>query len=463
METILEIVLAFLVIGLTLAFGGVQQLAYSIGVVVLFLSVLLLMLKQTKEGSVRLPLPLWPVVFAVWVAFPAIPLPEALVARLSPARQLNTDLSGLSRGMSFWTTISIYPHDTLISLIKFLAYLSAFLLAAYLFDSTKRKSYLLRALIFLGFFEAAYGIIQYLTGSPNIFTFRNPFFGAAATGTYINRNHFAGLLELTFPFTVAFAFYSLQIRSQQRRGRSGPGGASVHPSFYAVLGLIMVVSLIFSRSRGGILSSTFSLIFVALLAQFRTQQRVWMLGIFVFLVCVVGYGLWIGLDPVLARFEEMREPGYLQIQGRISIWKDAAGMIRDNPVCGTGLGTFGLAFRSYQTSVVESYVDHAHNDYLEFLSETGLVGIALLFSPIFYIWIRMVVSFLDDPRGYRGAITLGCIGSILAILLHSITDFNLQIPANALIFAVVLGIGYKASIIERRKEPPLRGTLDGAP
>jgi O-antigen ligase len=166
---------------------------------------------------------------------------------------------------------------------------------------------------------------------------------------------------------------------------------------------------------------------------------------------------------VLARIEQLREPGYLQMEGRLSIWKDCLALVHDNPFLGTGVATFGLTFRPCQTSFVSSYVDHAHNDYLEFLSETGLVGAALFFFPILCFWIRMVISFIDDPRRYRRSVTLGCIGSTLAILLYSITDFNLQIPDNVLILAVVLGIGYKASIIERSKEPPLSGLPGRAP
>ena len=186
-----------------------------------------------------------------------------------------------------------------------------------------------------------------------------------------------------------------------------------------------------------------------------------MLLVVLFLTVVVGYGLWIGLNPVLTRFERLGEGTSLQLEGRIAIWKNTLHLVREHPLTGTGLGTFGAAFRHYQTNFVNKYVDHAHNDYLEFASETGLVGLALLFLPIFYLFIRMIVSFLDDPHRYRRSVLLGCIGSTLALLIHSITDFNLQIPANALIFAVVLGIGYKAACVERREEERSRAPGHG--
>jgi O-antigen ligase len=209
----------------------------------------------------------------------------------------------------------------------------------------------------------------------------------------------------------------------------------------------------------GILATVFTIVAVALLAQLRVRRKVWVLGILLFVGCVLGYGLWIGLGPVLARFEILGEPGYLQIEGRIGIWKDTLRLIRDFPLLGSGLGTFELLYRGYQTAVVSSNVDHAHNDYLEFASDTGVIGAALLFLPILYLLARMVISFLDDPRSYRRAVTLGCIGSTTAILLHSVTDFNLQIPANALVFAVVLGIGYRIACIDRHAESDTGGEV----
>jgi O-antigen ligase len=305
-----------------------------------------------------------------------------------------------------------------------------------------------------------YGIVQYLTGWQKIFAYTKQFDLQEATGTYINRNHFAGLLELTLPFVVALLYYSFQLWSEERHagtsrnGSSGGNALGFQTIFYVFLLLIMMVGVLFSRSRMGILAALITLLFMflAVLARLRTGRRTWMIGVLVFLFCVLAYGIWIGLGPVLARFEPMQESAYLQMEGRISIWKDSLGVIRDYPLTGTGLGTFGVAFRHYQTDLVNFYVDHAHNDYLEFAADTGLLGAALLFLPIFYLFFKMVVSFLNDPRRYRPAVTLGCIGSTLAMLVHSVTDFNLQIPANALIFAVVLGIGYKAVCVERREE-----------
>ena len=465
MNRFAEITLALVIVGVTLAFGGVQAISYSLMEVVLFLVVLIIVVRQTLQGEVRLPVPIWPVLFALFVALQLIPLPTWLVGAISPARLADTKIAGLEPAGASWMTLSIYPHDTLLTLMRFLAYLCGFLLAARTFDYRKGKSTLLRVLVLLGCFEAGYGIVQYTTGWQKIFTYSKKYDLEEATGTFINRNHYAGLLELILPLVLASVFYSFQVWSSRRhlehsrRNMSERTAAAYQAIFYVFLLVLVVVGVIFSRSRMGILAAVFSLLFLAMLAQLRLRRKIWMVGMFLFMVCVLGYGLWIGLDPVLARFESMRDPSFFQLEGRVQIWKGTVRLIRDFPLTGTGLGTFGIAYRKYQTSLFQGFVDHTHNDFLEVASDTGLIGALLLFLPIFYVLGKMIVSFLGDARSYRRAVTLGCIGSTVAMLLHSITDFNLQIPANALVFSAILGIGYKTTSVESREEdrlPPRR-------
>jgi len=458
MEKTTEWLLTLIIIGSALAFGGVQPLATASLEVFVFLALLLLVLAQTRRGKIDLCLPVWPVVFLLLVVVQLIWLPSALVTRLSPMRLLDPALGHLSHVAKGWQPLSIYPYQTLLALAKLLAYVAAFVLAGSLFDSGRRKSILVRGLIILGCFEAVYGIVQYLTGWQQIFTYKKQFYTQDATGTYVNHNHFAGLLGLIIPLVGSMAFYYFQQwaegRAQDLDRHATPGKSSVgfQSLFYVFMALVLAIGVVFSRSRGGILAMVFSLVFIGLLAQLRTTRKAWTAGVFVFLLGLAGYAIWIGLDPVLARFEQLREPGYLQLEGRISIWKDSLHLVRDFPLIGTGLGTFGVAFRRYQTSMLDNMVDHAHNDYLEFASETGLLGLAILFLPMLYLFGRMIAAFLNDPRRFRRAVLLGCIGSTLAILIHSLADFNLQIPANALVVAVILGTGYKAACVERRME-----------
>jgi len=458
MKKTLEIILALIFLGSTLAFGGVQPITYSLAEVFIFLAVLLFLWSQQRRGQIRLSLPIWPVLFVLWAGIQLIPLPGSLAAAISPARALPAKWMAALDPHGAWTTLSIYPHATLLEFLKLLAYLGVFVLAVHLFDSGRRRSLLVLALVCLGCFEAGYGILQHLLNWNKIFTVTNPYDLWVATGTYINRNHFAGLMEMTIPFTFALAFYSYQLWADWQQGRvansasGNDSAAGFQVVFYLFLMLIMVLALIFSWSRGGILAVLSTLIVLSLLTAFKVKRKAWVLGVVAFAVLAIGFTLWIGLGPVMQRFQQAGQTNYLQTSERGMIWQDTLHLLRENPILGTGLGTYGEALRPYQTHLVNLHIDHAHNDYLEFSSETGLLGAGLLFIPIFYLLIRMVFAFMSDHRRYRRAVILGCIGATLGLLIHSLTDFNLHIPANAMIFAMILGIGYKTTCLEPKME-----------
>lgn len=459
----LEILLALIFVGMALAFGGVQPITYSLAEIFIFIAVILFLWDQKRHGRIHLSLPIWPFLFVLWVGLQLLPLPRGFVADISPAHRLTTGWMGAIGSGSAWTTLSIYPNATLLSFFKILAYLGAFVLAVHLFDSSRRKSKLVLAMICLGCFEAGYGIIQHLLSWNKIFGVTDPYDLWVAIGTYINRNHFAGLIELTFPFAFASAFYSYQLWSEPRHGApSGKSGNSDESSlgfrvvFFLFLVVIMVLSVVFSFSRGGVLSVAFALIALSILTFLKVRRKSWGVVIASLAALAVGFGLWIGVGTLVYRFQQMGHSKFVQKSERTMIWTDTVSLLRANPILGTGLGTYGQALRPFQTKLVNMHIDHAHNDYLEFASETGLIGFCLLFIPIFYLLVRMIIAFLKSHRRYRSAILLGCIGSTFGILIHSLMDFNLHIPANAIIFAIILGIGYKAACVEHQKEAQRR-------
>jgi O-antigen ligase len=453
----LEFVLALILVGTSFALGGVQPIAYSLAEILVFLIVVLFLWNQKRQGRISLSLPVWPPLFVLWVALQLIPLPHSFLSAVSPADRLTRAWLAPIPHVSTWGTLSINPAATLLGFFKVLAYLGVFVIAIHLFDSARRKSTIVTALIALGCFEAGYGILQYLLGWNKIFGYANPYDSWVAFGTYINRNHLAGLMDLTFPFAFAAAFYSYQLWSDPRR-RAAPtrsGGESplgFRIVFYLFLAVIMVTGVVFSNSRGGILSVSFALIALSVLTLLKIRRRSWGLVIAGLVTLAVAFSLWIGIGAILHRFVNMSQAEYEGTLTRSMMWSDTVRLFRHNPILGTGLGTYEDALRPFQAHLVNLTIDHAHNDYLELASETGLIGAFLLFVPIFYLLIRMIVFFLKDPRRYRSAILLGCIGSTLGLLIHSLFDFNLQVPANAMIFAAILGIGYKAACLEPRQE-----------
>jgi O-antigen ligase len=452
-----EVFLALILIGSSFAFGGVQPIAYSLAEILVYLLVILFVWHQKREGRIDLSFPVWPLLFVLWVALQLLPLPRSFLATVSPAHRMTSAWLAPIQHASSWSTLSINSDATLLGFFRFLAYLGVFVLAIQLFDSNRRKSTIVTALIALGCFEAGYGIIQHLLSWNNIFGLTNPYGRWVAVGTYINRNHFAGLIELTLPFVFASAFYSYQLWSDPRHRANSPESGSETPLgfrivFYLFLAVLMIIGVVSSYSRGGILSVSFMLIGLSILTLLKVRRKTWGFLIAGLITLGVAFSFWIGIGTILHRFEITSPSEYEGTQGRSMMWSDTVQLFRHNPILGTGLGTYEDALPPFQTHLVNLTIDHAHNDYLEFASETGLIGFLLLFVPIFYLLVRMTISFLKDHRRFRSAILLGCIGGTLGLLIHSLIDFNLQIPANAMIFSVILGIGYKAACVEPRKE-----------
>ena len=454
MKRIVEWGLLLIVVGSVLTFGGVESYAYSAMEAVLFLLIVVVLVKQTGEGKIDLPLPLWILPFLALAFLQVVPLPVRVVTWLSPHRLSAAIQPVLTSEARHWATFSLYSHDSLLGCFKLLAYLAAFILAAYAFEAREGKNVLAPGLLVFGALEAAYGIIQYLTGYQKIFTFTKQFYTDDATGTYINRNHFAGFLELVIPFAGMMVFYSLQARSARGvpEGPAWGGDRHAHAQpmrpptlLYVFILTLLLVAGIFSRSRAGIFSILASLILMALLGRLGGGRRVWMVITLLVIAGALTYGAWIGLEPVISRFETLTPTSLEDPSGRLAIWKQATGIVRNYPAIGTGLGTFNIAFRRYQTTSLDFLIDHAHNDYLEAVTDTGVLGAVLLFIPILGLLVKMIMSYGEARSAYRRAVLLACIGSTAALLIHSATDFNLQIPANALLFAVVLGIGLKAT------------------
>jgi O-antigen ligase len=125
----------------------------------------------------------------------------------------------------------------------------------------------------------------------------------------------------------------------------------------------------------------------------------------------------------------------------VSIWRDTARLIGGHPLFGSGLGTFPVAFTAVQRTFLGKFVNHAHNDYLELANDVGIPGATLLFGSIGVVVARLARKTLYGEGSFERTAALACVASIGAILLHSLTDFNLYIPANALVVSTILGMG----------------------
>ncbi|HZX11160.1 MAG TPA: O-antigen ligase family protein, partial [Acidobacteriota bacterium] len=207
-----------------------------------------------------------------------------------------------------------------------------------------------------------------------------------------------------------------------------------------------------SKSRSGVFVLVFGFILLSGLAglYFRRGEKE-KKGIktflkVVFLVIVV-ISLYIGIGATLERFSLDQ---ILQEQ-RPRVWGNTVEIIGDFPVFGSGLGTFDSVYTAYEESGKFVRWSHAHNDYLQYAAEVGVVGLALLLGGILFMLVNSFRIWRERRHPQVKGLALGGIVGLVGILIHSITDFNLHIPANMVLFAVILSLTMVTAFYRSKK------------
>ena len=452
MVRLLEVGLIVAVCVAVLAFGGTAPSFFAVTqVIILGLGVLFVVSGQfSRVASIHIPIAS-PLFLLALVLLQVCPLPISLAPLLGRSWD---DLPG---GSHF--TVSMAPHQTMSHLFLLVTYLTVFFLTLVLCRDHKTKKRLVFALVALAVFEALYGLIQYLTSWQQIFTYVKKYYLEEATGTYINRNHFAGFLEMILPFAVVLALRWAALLSKNTSSETATLRKIASRTellslvLWLFLATLLFVALVLSRSRMGIISILVSLVAILALAgtasmPARTRVAVATL----FFLGALGLIVWIGIDPVMSRFETLGQEYDFSGQNRISIWRDTLGLIRHHPLLGTGLGSFSVVYPSVQTVFLTLLVEHAHCDYLEVATDLGLPGAILAFGTIFWVLAQTARRYRKTEESFDKGVSLGCIGSIVAILVHSLADFNLYIPANALVFTVIVALAWSNAHPEEMPE-----------
>jgi len=462
-----------LVLFAPLAFGTVEPWSLALlesGVVLLGLAWLFEALRRRNgelpDGALRLlrtpglaPL----LLIVLWHLLQIVPLPPALVRVLNPlAAEFRSAVAPLMPGAAAggrWFPLSVYPGATLEEARRILTWTLAYALTVQVLTDEERTTRLVRLWVGFGLCMAAFAILQHAAGTGKIYGFR-PLTrgGGPPMGPYVNKNHFAGLMEMMLPLAVTTAIHAWPDGRRTRGLRDFLltllGRPRGHESLIAALAAVLTGAALFvSLSRGGILSALASLLVVGLLlARRRSTRRAGRrLGVFVVLILLaVG---WIGWSPVVERFERLRNIETERF--RYQVWRDTLGIVRDAPLTGAGGGSFESVYSAYKTVPSELLWDHAHNDYLEVAAETGLVGV-LLWLWFFAAWFRHVLGRIRRRRSrYHRLVSIGALGGVVALLLHGLVDFNLRVGANAFLFFVLAGLAVAAGSV---RTPPGRGS-----
>jgi O-antigen ligase len=197
--------------------------------------------------------------------------------------------------------------------------------------------------------------------------------------------------------------------------------------------------VILSASRGGIIGLALELALLAFLSRVHRIGRKQLLGAAAIVLIAGSFVLWLGMSKAVQRFEQLAHGGISQ-ELRVSIYQDTSRIVLDHRWVGTGLGTLVAEYPRYASFYNGLTVDHAHNDYLELLAETGIVGgICGLFFVALLLW-QGFGSFQSATGHFPRAVIAGSLAACAGLLLHSLVDFNLHIPSNALIFLLLSSI-----------------------
>lgn len=336
---------------------------------------------------------------------------------------------------------SAYAYATKYELLQYVSYGMVLLVATQCIQEEDARRKFAFTLIVFGVLYAFYALAQQLTSTGKFFWFYTPRFHGSIYGSYVNHDHYAGLMEMLVPFPLVLSM-----------GHMVSGGKRALVGFCAVL---MATTIVLSGSRGGMLSFAFEIIVFAVLTLYQRRSPRIALGTLAICVLVLAFLFFLGKGQVLGRL------GELGPDMRFHITKDCLKMFSHRPLLGWGLGTFPTVYPTFRSFYTNLFVNEAHNDYAQLLVETGLLGFGLM------VWfvVRLYQYGLPTSRRWEfkwdGAVSLAALLGCTGLLLHSLVDFNLQIPANAAVFYVLCGLAASRPPSTSSKRGPSRMPEDG--
>jgi O-antigen ligase len=394
--------------GATLAFGALIPYAWTALGLAAGLGLFLWALGSVQQGTLRL---IWTPLF----------IPLSMFFLLGVAQ--------------YTARLTLDRSETRQALAMLAVNLAFFFLAVQLFAEAPNatlRAFGLAVLVFAGSL-GLFAILQDASGAHRLYGVQSP--SGGFFGPYVNRDHYAGLMEMLVPVAV--------LCIAGRRGNFSLEALAWRVS----AAMLALASLFLSGSRGGLLALSAEIAIVAIALRpvgARTKQRR-RLAMAAAIALLGGVMVFAFVDPGWAA----KKLGSVAYAGnttqewaasRKKMARDALSMWRAHPLLGVGLGDFETAYPRYQSFASDDWIDHAHNDYVEALAETGLVGSLFILSAL-ALFLRL--AFRDWGHALRSeagwtrlGAALGCSG----MLLHSFLDYNLHIPANAAWFAVLAGI-----------------------
>jgi O-antigen ligase len=429
-----------------LAFGGAYPWAFwPMAAVALAAGALGCASPAAAEGAVSRPLLAGLAALASGIAIQLVPLPHAWVGALSPnvpAVLEKTDFA-YGAGLTRAHALSIDPQATVVALGLFVS-LAVLVIGLTRSMASRHPRTLVEALALFGVVMALIGIVQKPVYAGRLLGFWQPEGTGTPFGPFVNRNHFAGWMAMALPLSLGLLGAGLERAAREVR----PGWrnkvlwlSSPEANRLILLGtgaLVMALSMVLTMSRSGISALAMSAVLMAMvIGRGFTGRSKKTLGVAYLAVLLTTTVAWVGADVVVERFSKTN---WTEFNDRKGAWIDALGVARAFPVAGTGLNTYSTAARFYQQHDLRSFYGEAHNDYLQLLAEGGVL-VALPALACFLALIREIRRRMKrDLPGTSWWLRRAAVAALVAIALQEAVEFSLQMPGNAVLFAVVCAL-----------------------
>lgn len=483
--------LCCLLVYIPLPYGGVEEWAifiFEAAVLVLFaLHIAGRFVKSAdssggENGELRAAEKVpWPIkallaVFFIIAGLQLVPLPHALLKALSPQTAgLYESLARdgiLAAGDTAGRTLSLSPGLSFYELLKYLCYgIFAYLVYAHI-RSRKEARIFVFFMMAAGVFESLYGLEEYFGGTYRIFAWKNIYYQGNAFGTFVNRNHFSGFLEMILALSIGYLlaradFFSMKRGLSLREKIVWFGQERLQKTIIAgIVPVILGVGIIFSWSRSGVFVFLAALLTMIVLVSWSGKRRVESNGkreaadgaggerrsrrlIRTVFVGVAGIALMLGISPLLERFSA----GQVEGEGRPILYRFTMDVIRQFPFSGVGAGCYLYGYNMAEREYTPNLTTHAHNDYLEVLAESGVAGGGALILAGLAALVLLGVRWKKRRDYFVKGVMLGCIAGIAGMLIHSATDFSLRMPANAAFFLALYALGLKVGTLRLSAGP----------
>ena len=279
-----------------------------------------------------------------------------------------------------------------------------------------------------GFGLACFAIFQSVSSNGKIYWMRSAH-GGWMYGSYVNHNHYAGVMELLVPIPLVLSLTHFV------HGRT--------KGLAALAAAVMAASIFLSGSRAGMAAIVVQMAILAVVVIRReTKAGTAMLTVGIFVVVLIGLVAWIGGGELTKRMSSIHSEAKAELSGgtRITIDRDGLRMFAEKPLLGWGLATFPEVYPQFRSFYTDFYVNAAHNDYLQLLIETGVLGFAMMIWFLFATYRGAIRKLENWPSDTNGAVAMAATIGVTGLLVHSLVDFNLRIPANGALFYVMCTI-----------------------